>query len=62
MGLSSRDEFSSIKTEEQTIEYFTSAIESYRKAHNLASFILVGHSFGGYVGANYAMTHPNSVD
>lgn len=55
MGLSSRDNFSEIDDENETIKYFVNSIEAYRSLNNIDLFTLVGHSFGGFMGANYVM-------
>lgn len=35
MGLSSRDNFSEINDEKETIDYFVSSLEAYRRLHNI---------------------------
>jgi len=63
MGLSSRDMPSEeISSNQLAIDYFVNAIESYRKVSGLDRFTLVGHSFGGFMGANYAMKHPEYLN
>lgn len=39
----------------ETEAWFIDSFEEWRKAKNLDSFILLGHSFGGYVVAKYAL-------
>ena len=39
----------------ETEAWFIDSFEEWRKAKNLGSFILLGHSFGGYVAAKYAL-------
>lgn len=39
----------------ETEAWFIDSLEAWRKAKNLNSFILLGHSFGGYVAAKYAL-------
>lgn len=39
----------------ETEAWFTDSFEEWRKAKNLSNFILLGHSFGGYVAAKYAL-------
>lgn len=58
-GRSSRPNFSTdpIVAETQFIE----SIEDWRKALNLEQFILLGHSFGGYLVTSYALKYPNRV-
>ncbi|CAA0833250.1 1-acylglycerol-3-phosphate O-acyltransferase [Striga hermonthica] len=59
-GGSSRPDFS-CKSTEETEAWFIDSFEEWRKAKNLTNFILLGHSFGGYVAAKYALKHPEHV-
>ncbi|KAI7732503.1 hypothetical protein M8C21_024222 [Ambrosia artemisiifolia] len=59
-GGSSRPDFTCTSTEE-TEAWFIDSFEEWRKAKNLSNFILLGHSFGGYVAAKYALKHPEHV-
>ncbi|KAJ6405862.1 hypothetical protein OIU84_013765 [Salix udensis] len=59
-GGSSRPDFT-CKSTEETEAWFIDSFEEWRKAKNLGSFILLGHSFGGYVAAKYALKHPEHV-
>ncbi|KAL6504727.1 hypothetical protein OROHE_023485 [Orobanche hederae] len=59
-GGSSRPDFTCRSTEE-TEAWFIDSFEEWRKAKNLTNFILLGHSFGGYVAAKYAIKHPEHV-
>ncbi|XP_002987001.2 1-acylglycerol-3-phosphate O-acyltransferase [Selaginella moellendorffii] len=59
-GASSRPDFTCTSTEE-TEAWFIDSFEEWRKAKNLDKFILLGHSFGGYVAARYALKHPEHV-
>lgn len=59
-GGSSRPDFT-CKSTEETEAWFIDSFEAWRKAKNLNSFILLGHSFGGYVAAKYALKHPEHV-
>ncbi|CAL0318988.1 unnamed protein product [Lupinus luteus] len=59
-GGSSRPDFTCRSTEE-TEAWFIDSFEEWRKAQNLNKFILLGHSFGGYVAAKYALKHPEHV-
>ena len=60
MGLSSRPEFKCTTTEE-TIAYFVDSIEKWREALNIEKFNLAGHSFGGYMSAQYAAKYQSRV-
>ncbi|KAL2504026.1 1-acylglycerol-3-phosphate O-acyltransferase [Abeliophyllum distichum] len=53
-GGSSRPDFT-CKSTEETEAWFIDSFEQWRKAKNLSNFILLGHSFGGYVAAKYAL-------
>lgn len=59
-GGSSRPDFM-CKSTEETEAWFIDSFEEWRKAKNLSNFILLGHSFGGYVAAKYALKHPEHV-
>ncbi|XP_057426948.1 probable 1-acylglycerol-3-phosphate O-acyltransferase [Lotus japonicus] len=59
-GGSSRPDFT-CKSTEETEAWFIDSFEEWRKAKNLSNFILVGHSFGGYVASKYALKHPEHV-
>ena len=39
----------------ETEAWFIDSFEEWRKSKNLSNFILLGHSFGGYVAAKYAL-------
>ncbi|XP_050214212.1 probable 1-acylglycerol-3-phosphate O-acyltransferase [Mercurialis annua] len=59
-GGSSRPDFT-CKSTEETEAWFIDSFEAWRKEKNLSNFILLGHSFGGYVAAKYALKHPEHV-
>ncbi|KAJ4847321.1 hypothetical protein Tsubulata_017362 [Turnera subulata] len=59
-GGSSRPDFT-CKSTEETEAWFIDSFEAWRKSKNLSNFILLGHSFGGYVAAKYALKHPEHV-
>ena len=59
MGASSRPEFNKEQTAEQADEYFVNFLERWRVAFgDIKDFYLAGHSFGGYISANYSMKYP----
>lgn len=58
-GRSSRPRFA--KDCETAEQQWVSAIEAWRKQLNLDKFILLGHSFGGYLATSYAIKHPERV-
>ncbi|KAL8230801.1 hypothetical protein R6Q57_000579 [Mikania cordata] len=60
-GGSSRPDFT-CKSTEETEAWFIDSFEEWRKAKNLEKFILLGHSFGGYIAAKYALKHPEHVE
>lgn len=55
-GRSSRPEFN--KDSEVAEKQLVKSIEEWRKEVNINKFILLGHSFGGYLSASYALTYP----
>ncbi|CAA2953120.1 probable 1-acylglycerol-3-phosphate O-acyltransferase [Olea europaea subsp. europaea] len=59
-GGSSRPDFT-CKSTEETESWFIDSFEEWRKAKDLSNFILLGHSFGGYIAAKYALKHPEHV-
>ncbi|XP_042035846.1 probable 1-acylglycerol-3-phosphate O-acyltransferase [Salvia splendens] len=59
-GGSSRPDFT-CKSTEETEAWFIDSFEEWRKSKNLSNFVLLGHSFGGYVAAKYALKHPEHV-
>lgn len=58
-GRSSRPNFSndSMEAEQQMVE----SLEEWRQQLNLEKFILLGHSFGGYLATSYTISHPDRV-
>ncbi|CAF3339866.1 unnamed protein product [Rotaria sp. Silwood1] len=59
-GRSSRPHFRA-KTSNDAEHFFVDALERWRIQLNLDKMILLGHSFGAYIGASYAMSHPSRV-
>ncbi|KAJ9186498.1 hypothetical protein P3X46_002063 [Hevea brasiliensis] len=59
-GGSSRPDFT-CKSTKETEAWFIDSFEEWRKAKKLDNFILLGHSFGGYVAAKYAIKHPEHI-
>eukprot|EP00878_Enallax_costatus_P023828 GHUV01025380.1.p1 GENE.GHUV01025380.1~~GHUV01025380.1.p1 ORF type:complete len:414 (+),score=72.62 GHUV01025380.1:55-1296(+) len=60
-GLSGRPAFTG--TDRATTEdFFLESLNAWREKQGLKSFILVGHSLGGYLAASYALRHPDQVD
>ncbi|KAG9442914.1 hypothetical protein H6P81_018768 [Aristolochia fimbriata] len=59
-GGSSRPDFT-CKSTEETEAWFIDSLEEWRKAKKLDKFILLGHSFGGYVATKYALKHPEHI-
>ena len=49
------------KNTDEAEDHFIEAIEGWRKETKLNNFILLGHSFGGYLAAAYALKHPKHV-
>ncbi|XP_019881709.1 (Lyso)-N-acylphosphatidylethanolamine lipase isoform X2 [Aethina tumida] len=58
-GRSSRPTFSSDNTEAE--KQLVESIEQWRKSVNLDKFIILGHSFGGYLATSYSIQHPEHV-
>jgi len=61
MGHSSRPEFTATSLEESEA-FFVEAIEEFRNITELEKFILVGHSFGGYVASCYTIKYTRRVE
>lgn len=59
-GRSSRTEFN-CKTNIQCIKYFVESIEKWREKMKLGPMHLMGHSFGSYVIAKYALFYPQNI-
>ncbi|CAF1511615.1 unnamed protein product [Adineta ricciae] len=59
-GRSSRPRFGA-KTTQEAEQFFIDALERWRIQFNLDKMILLGHSFGAYIGSCYAMAFPARV-
>ena len=46
----------------ETEAWFIDSFEAWREAKKLENFILLGHSFGGYVAAKYALKVRNNME
>lgn len=65
-GLSSRPKFPDFgtKTKEeiyQTEDWFIDSMEEWRKRRGIERFVLIGHSFGGYLSCAYALKYNHLV-
>ncbi|RCK65686.1 putative cardiolipin-specific deacylase, mitochondrial [Candida viswanathii] len=65
-GLSSRPKFpdfpSSTKEDVYRVEdWFIDSFETWRKKRNIGKFILMGHSFGGYLSCAYALKYNKKI-
>ena len=49
-------------TPEAGQRYFVSALERWRRTMQLDNVVLLGHSYGGYIAACYALAYPQYVD
>lgn len=58
-GRSSRCYFSS--DPDQAEDQYVAAIEKWRQNAGIKKMVLLGHSFGGYLSAAYALKHPANV-
>lgn len=58
-ALSSRIKMST--NAEECLEKMTSLLDKWRRAMNIKEFILLGHSFGGYLSSAYTVKNPAQV-
>ena len=61
MGRSSRPSFSYTRIDDCE-NFFTNCLEKFREIENIKKFVIVGHSFGGYVAGCYAIMYPQYVE
>jgi cardiolipin-specific phospholipase len=59
-ALSSRPPFE-CQTPEEIVDFFTNSIEQWRQQLKIKQLTLVGHSFGGYIAAFYALQYPERI-
>jgi pimeloyl-ACP methyl ester carboxylesterase len=50
------------ESRQQAEDFFLDSLNTWRQAQGLSSFVLMGHSLGGYLAASYALRHPEQVD
>jgi pimeloyl-ACP methyl ester carboxylesterase len=62
VGLSSRGNWREDMTSEEVSNYYVDAIEEWRKQVGISSFVLAGHSFGGYISTLYFERYADRVD
>lgn len=67
-GLSSRPPFRLRQSDQghddirQAEDFFVESLEAWRKAQNITTFSLAGHSMGGYISVAYAERYPEHVE
>lgn len=66
-GFSSRPSFpnfkySTVEEVEKIEDWFIDAIEEWREKRNINNFILMGHSFGGYLSSCYTMKYNKKIN
>jgi len=61
-GLSSKADFPTGEGTQVCEQFFVDGIERWRRSVGLDRVVLLGHSFGGYFAACYAMKHPENVE
>ncbi|KAA8909349.1 hypothetical protein TRICI_004542 [Trichomonascus ciferrii] len=59
--VSTRDDMGRFPAVLETEAWFIDSIERWRARKGLDSFVLMGHSLGGYIAAAYALQHPHRV-
>ena len=58
MGLSGRRKLTTEMNKTELVDYYVDAIEEWRKINEIEKFTMAGHSFGGYMAANYSFKYP----
>lgn len=61
MGRSSRPNWS-VSSLEDGENFFVSSLEKFRELNGYKDFVLVGHSFGGYIASCYALKFPQYIN
>jgi pimeloyl-ACP methyl ester carboxylesterase len=59
-GMSSRPDFKA-NTTDTVIEFFVDSVEKWRKALDIKTMHLAGHSLGGFIATHYALKYPECV-
>lgn len=59
-GKSSRSKFS--KNAEEIESQYIQSIEKWRELMNIERFIILGHSFGGFLSTSYALKYPERIE
>ena len=64
MGASGRPDVSGIKDQKQALGFFTDSLKAFvdKSKLNLDPFILLGHSFGALIAAEYALLYPGQIE
>ncbi|KRX02970.1 hypothetical protein PPERSA_09388 [Pseudocohnilembus persalinus] len=60
-GLSARPDFN-LKESTDIINFFTESLEIWRQKMKIEKFILIGHSFGGFLSAHYTVKYQKYVE
>ena len=61
MGASGRPPFN-LKTSRDSIEYFIHSIEAWVRSQKIKEkFVIIAHSYGGYISSEFSLRYPNRV-